>query len=298
MTISYDKNQRFTGATDDLTQSFTCGALAQILVLGIVVAGNVAREDAAPTYNSVAMTRAGTVQTATETNCEIYYLLNPAVGAAYNIVVPNSGTKTLYCQASSYRTSSTLFEATYVGATGGDDSNTNPHVHITLTEVCTIVAVMGMGSGDPPTGQTGTNLNRNDDGSYSDSNQYYLNHAVGTSFVFGWSGSWTIADDWCIAALYFKEAALTPATSTCWCYGVCYTETCDCDSTCYGEHCTCNGTCYEEGGGTCKLGDTATCGCNLTCYGDSCTCDSSCYGEGCTCNMVEYDYPAKVWFYI
>ncbi len=201
-----DTNLWFTGTADPLVQAYTCGATATELVLAIVTAGTTSRSGGDPTYNGVALTQRDSTRkyaTNPETSCEIWQLDAPAAGAAHNISIPNTGGLTLYAQASSY-IAPAGYTSTYDTATGGTGVTANPSVSITPSvDNCVIVAVLGDGLGTAPTGQSGINLNRTDDGAYSDSNMYNLQ---GTAAPF--AARWTVAsDDWCMCVLSIKPVA-------------------------------------------------------------------------------------------
>jgi hypothetical protein len=172
---TFDTNLRFTGSNNPLTQSYTCGSGATVLCLGIVTGGSVARAGGAPTYNGVSLTQADSTRiyaSSPETSCELWYLLAPPTGAAYTISVPNTGTKSLYVQASSYKAASGYTSVLDVenGFTGLTSFS---HATVTTTlDGGVIVGVGGGGSDTAPWLLSGTVLNRTDNGTFSDSNQY------------------------------------------------------------------------------------------------------------------------------
>ena len=213
MAHTFDTNLRFTGSNNPLTQSYTCGSGATVLCLGIVTAGSVVRAGGAPTYNGVSLTQADSTRiyaSSPETSCELWYLLAPPTGAAYTISVPNTGTKDLYVQASSYKAAAGYTSVLDV-ANGAIDLSSYANVTVTTTsDGDVIVAVAGIGYDDAPILQTGTSLNRTDDGTFSDSNQYKL-QSTANPFTMAWlcNGS----DDWCICAVAFKEASSVQTVS-------------------------------------------------------------------------------------
>jgi len=210
---TFDTHLRFTGSNNPLTQSYTCGAGATVLVLGIVVGGSVVRAGGAPTYNGVALTQADQTRyyaSSPETSCELWYLLSPPTGAAYTISVPNTGAKSLYVQASSYKAASGCTSVLDV-ANGGTGIAEIPYVTITTTsDGDVIVGVLGCGNDDPPFTQIGTNLNRTDNGTFSDSNQYKLQT---TSGLFTISWVCVSSDDYCICVAAFKEVTSVQTVS-------------------------------------------------------------------------------------
>ena len=210
---SYDTKARFTGATNPLTQSYTCGSGATLLVLGIVTAGNTARTGGAPTYNGVVMTQVDSTRTATEVNVEMWYMTNPSTGSAYTISVPNSNTRTLYVTASSYNAGSGKTSTLDV-SNGNQLTSNNPYVCVTTTaDGDAIVDILGDGLDTAPTKDaTFTLLYSTDDGSYSDNAQYRISAGGGADCA-----DWTAASDsWAMIVGAFKEipAGVVGTTTT------------------------------------------------------------------------------------
>lgn len=213
---TFDTNLRFTGATSPLASNYTAGAGTTLLTLGIVTAGSTNRAGGAPTYNGVALTQADSTRkyaTSPETSCELWYLIDPPTSSAYSISVPNTGTKTLYVQASTYKTRSQYYTSVLDVSGGNTGLSANPSVSVTTTgNGDVIVGVLGDGLGTAPTATTGTSLNMtdDDDGAYSDSNQYKLQSSAGA-----YATGWTVAsDDWCLVVAAFKEVVRPGYTNT------------------------------------------------------------------------------------
>ncbi|HSX45369.1 MAG TPA: hypothetical protein VLF39_04685, partial [Candidatus Saccharimonadales bacterium] len=210
----FDTNLRFTGATSPLASNYTCGAGSTVLVLGIVTGGSTARAGGAPTYNGVALTQAGSTQKAAaspETVVEMFYLLAPPTGSSLSISVPNTGTASLFVQASTYK-SGTGISALDI-ATGGNNTGTNPLVAITTgSDGCAIVAVVGSGAQTwAPSARNGTQLNDTDDGSFGDGNQYLMQSAHGAQNM-GWT--FGTSEDWAIVVAAFKETLVVNVNNT------------------------------------------------------------------------------------
>ena len=104
-----DTNLRFTGAGSPLTSNYTAGSGSTLLTLGIVVGGSTQRAGGAPTFNGVNMIQVDSTRVATETNVELWYMIDPPTGSAYQISIPNTGTKNLYVQASTYKSRSQYY---------------------------------------------------------------------------------------------------------------------------------------------------------------------------------------------
>ncbi len=198
---TYDTKARFTGTANPLTQSYTCGSGATLLVLGIVTEGATARTGGAPRYNSVPMVQVNSTRIATEVNVEMWYLANPSTGSAYTIAVPNSNTRTLYVIASSYKAASGKTSALDVSS-GDVQTNANPYVCVWPTaDGAVIVDILGDGYDTAPTANDHTLLYKTGDGTYSDNAQYYLQPASGQDCP-----DWTVgSDDWAMIVGAFKE---------------------------------------------------------------------------------------------
>ena len=218
MAHTADTNLRFTGSANPLTSAYTCGANAKLLVLGIVTGGSVQRGGGSPTYNGVSLTQADQTRqfiTNPETSCELWYLVEPATGSALQISIPNPTSLTLHVQASSYNVASGFTSDLDVEG-GNTGTSASPSVSVTPTvNGAVIVGVLGSGEDFIPTGQTGTELNATDNGSYADTNQYTL-QAVASAIATGWTtqtygagvyggGVYNGDDDWCVSVAAFKE---------------------------------------------------------------------------------------------
>ena len=129
ISVTYDTkaNKARSRNSSGLTLSYTCGAGATLLVLGIVVDGLTARTGGAPTYNGVALTQASinAQAVAGETTVELWYLLSPPTGAAYNLAVPDDNNVYLTLEASSYKAQSGYTSALRT-ADLGTGTGTNP----------------------------------------------------------------------------------------------------------------------------------------------------------------------------
>jgi hypothetical protein len=169
--------------------------------LGIVVGSESSqkRTGGTPTYNGVALTIAAGISGGT--TIELWYLLNPSTGAAYQISVPNSASINLCIQASSYKAQSGYTSVLDVKSSGSGVS-ANPSKSVTTTANGDVIVANLYDSYDSaPTAQSGTNLNRTDNDGFSDSNQYKLQVTAGV-----WASSWTISySAWLIGVVAFKE---------------------------------------------------------------------------------------------
>jgi hypothetical protein len=205
MTHTFDAKKRVTGTANPLLVSHTCGSGATLLVLSLVVKADAPRTGGAPSYNGVAMTQVMWTMIATETNCEMWYLVNPSIGT-YNVSIPNSGGLTLYAITSSYKAQAGYTSAFDVA--NGDAPelpSANPSISVTTTvNGDVVVDTLGDGYNNKPTANNQTLLYSTDDGLYSDNAQYALQANAGLITF-----TWTVAsDDWCMIVGAFKEVAL------------------------------------------------------------------------------------------
>ncbi len=232
MAHTIDTNLRFVGATEPLTQNYTCGEGATLLVIGIVVGSATTRNGDAPTYGGTELTQADETRKAkgrlprppipallAETSCELWFLTDPPTGVALQISIPNPLSLPIHVQASSYIVASG--KTSELDVEGGDaDITASPSVSLTTTEDGdVIVGVFGDGEDFVPTGRSGTELNTSDNGLYSDSNQFTLQPAAG-AIVTSWTtqtygagvyggGIYNGDDTWCMSVAAFKEAVIT-----------------------------------------------------------------------------------------
>jgi len=198
------KYQGARALTNPYTFSYTCGSGTTLFVLSIVVGGTTARAGGAPTYNGVPLTQADQNRQSTETFAELWYLLNPSTGSAYQVSIPNTGGKYLSPVASSYKAATGYISALRT-ANGGTGTSTNP-TGPTLTGLASgdvIVAVVGTGATTwAPTARTGVQLYDRDDGTYGNGAQYLIK-TDGNNVAMGWT--FATSDDWAICEAAFKE---------------------------------------------------------------------------------------------
>ncbi|HEB26435.1 MAG TPA: hypothetical protein ENI05_01485, partial [Porticoccus sp.] len=216
MAHTFDNNLRFSGATNPLTFDYTCGTGATLLVVGIVIGPLSIRAGDLPTYNGVALVRANPPRTVPDVGCELWYMLDPPTGSALEISVSNPLSFPLHVQASSYIVAGGKTSAIDVADGSFSFTTASPSISLTTTEDGdVIVGVFGDAEDFIPTGNSGTLLNANDNGLYSDSNQFTLQAsagAVATSWttqtygagVYG-GGIYNGTDRWVMVVAAFKE---------------------------------------------------------------------------------------------
>lgn len=120
-----------------VTISFTPGAGASLMVVGIGINSQTARAGGAPTFNGIAMTQAGTTQLSGTigggaTSVELWYITNLPIGA-FNVSVPNTGTLQLSVIVSTFKsaTGMSALELAPSQAANTGVGSTNPSVSVT-----------------------------------------------------------------------------------------------------------------------------------------------------------------------
>lgn len=202
MTHTFDTKNRVSATSNPVNVSITPTSGATVLVLGMQIHETTARAGGAPTFNGETLTQAGSVETAAETNCEMWYLINPSIGT-YNVIIPNTNSREVRAVASVYKAQGG-YASEFDVTDGNDMVSTDPYITlITTGDGCVIVDVVGTGQLTPPSASTHTELYSVDNGSDSDSHQYGLQTSAG-EITLGWTES---LDDWCMIATAFKEVA-------------------------------------------------------------------------------------------
>ncbi len=215
MAHTFDNNLRFVGATNPLVSDYTCGSGVTLLVVGIVTGNGLARFSDVPTYNGVRLSQSGTGIGASETFIEVFYLLDPPTESALQLSIPNQYSLALQIQISSYIVASGKTSELDVEVEDADRS-TSPSVSVTTTEDGgVIVGLLGATQDYAPVGQSGTELNTSDNGSFSDSNQFTLQSTAGviatswTTGVYGagvyGAGIYNGDHIWVMKVVAFKE---------------------------------------------------------------------------------------------
>lgn len=230
MAHTFDNNLAFSGQAHPLASDYTCGDGATLLCVGITHKSHYPRSGAVPTYNGIALTEAGKQESFLvfpAIFCELWYLLNPPTGSAYQISIPNPGSQYLTIQTSSYKVAAGYTSAIDTTAhdeeikKGDDGWGYSPNVSIEAqTDGDVAVAVLNFNGWNPPSAQSGTELNTTQHYyGYSDSNQYTL-QAVADDFVNGWTtstygegiygeGVYNGTNAYCIYAAAFKQTTVT-----------------------------------------------------------------------------------------
>lgn len=209
MAHTLDTKAQTSNNTSPVTLGYTCGASASVLVVGIGRRASSgvppARSGGAPTYNGVALSLG--VEQVGDSNvaCEIWYLLNPTLSSAYNIVVPNTGGIALRVIASSYNVPSGYVSALDV-ANSAFGNSANPSCSVTTTVNGDAVVDMVMDEDNNiESGRTQTLLFATDEGTYSSAASYALQATLG-AITFGHTMA---ADHWAQVMVSFKQSAIS-----------------------------------------------------------------------------------------
>ena len=210
MTIAYDTKTAKTRsrATPSVTFTHTCGAGTKLLILTIVVDGSTDRTGGAPTYNSVTMTQIATngkAVTSPETVVEMWYLLNPGIGSAYTVTVPDAGNLYLTMETASFTANAANKHLVLNNSETATATGANP-TSKTYTGMATgdlMLAIVGNGATTwVGTSLTGTIIYNVDDGSYGSGAQYYITTGTGNQAI-GWT--FGTSEDWAEVSGVFRE---------------------------------------------------------------------------------------------
>ena len=205
MAHTYDTKNRVFSSANPATVEVTPTSGATLLVVGIVTYLNITRTGGAPTFNGDTLTQVGSVETASESNVEMWYLADPSIGT-FDVSIPNTNGKSMFIVASVYKAqaghTSTLDVTNQNNAVSA-----NPSVAVTTTEDGDVlVDVMGDGNTNNPSANSDILLYSTDNGGMSDNHQYALQANAGAKTM-----SWTVAsDDWAMIVGAFKEVATGP----------------------------------------------------------------------------------------
>jgi len=212
MAHTFDTKNRIFRNVNPATIEITPTSGATVLVLGIVVYGSTGRTGGAPTFNGDTLTQVGTVETATESNVEMWYLADPSIGT-YDVSLPNTNSRNMYIVASVYKAQAG--HTSTLDVTNQDSTlSANPSISVTTTEDGDVlVDVLGDGYSVNPSDNSDILLYSTDNGAMSDNHQYALQGSAG-----GKTLSWVCgSDDWAMIVSAFKEVA-APITGHPWFY--------------------------------------------------------------------------------
>jgi hypothetical protein len=202
---TFDTSKNFSGATSSVSTTFTCASDATILILPIWVGSAVPRTGGAPTYNGIALTQVPSgISDFGETTSELWYLLNPPVGSAYTLSIPNIGTRTIDAAPCSFisSTGATAYDTSVTG--GSVTASATPSNTITTGAAgCVVVEAHGSGYDSVSTSNNQTLLYKNDAGSLvSGFQRAFVPTPAATTFSWVYAG----ADDYTSVLGSFKPA--------------------------------------------------------------------------------------------
>jgi hypothetical protein len=219
MAFTLDSSAFVVGANNPQTLSFTCGTNAQLVVLGIHVAGTAARGHQYPTYGGVVMfpVANASANTGGEAGAELYYLNSPSTGSAYTISVPNTS-KTLSLFVASFNTSlgyTSVLESSSAKTLTG----VNPSSNVLITQTHEL-AVQMVASGANAviatcfvnrTGTAGTFIQRQPD---MGNNQGAMQFVAPTTVANASMGFVTISEDFGLLTGVWRQLAQAPNVPT------------------------------------------------------------------------------------
>jgi hypothetical protein len=208
MALTFDTKAQGISNSNPVVLSYTCGANAKVLVVGLAIQDEMQEGGwGTPTYNGIAMTQAAvTRQAVSEVTVEMWYLINPPTGAAYNISVPNDPGYYIRIIASSYNSDLNVA----LDVTGGwVGSTANPSKSVTTTvDGDAVVDIMANSYNSAETERNQTLLYATDEGTWNSAAQYALQATAGLITF-----SHTIAAaDWGLIIAAFKEVSAAEPT--------------------------------------------------------------------------------------
>lgn len=199
---------RTSSAGNPITASVTAPAGCTVMVVLLDAIGASLRAGGSLTWGEFTLTApAQSPQRAAaspEASAEIWYLLNPPVGVARTLTIPNTGGLTIKYTVEGGSASGGGGTSVLDASNGGNATSANPTPGaMTITEAGGIAWAIAAGGWTSwnPSAQVGTIIANTDDGSTGGGEQYTL-PSVGSLTL-----SWTFgtSDDWGAVAVAFKE---------------------------------------------------------------------------------------------
>lgn len=185
-TLRYPTTSTATNSANPVTTNYTCGAGTTVLIVGILYSG--VQTLSGVTYNSIAMTRAGTAAQGISPYVDIWYLINPPTGSAYALSVPNPSPRATVLEIMSAKAATGYTSALDVRGGAASAGGTNPSTSITTTVNGDFVAafVASGSSAWAPSASTHTQVYSGDFGTWGGASQYNLQATAG-SITMGWT---------------------------------------------------------------------------------------------------------------
>ena len=198
MAFTFDAKKNVEISGNPSTTTFTCGAGATLLVVGITQDGGNGSTGTV-TYNGLDMTLVEQRVASLEGSCELWYLLNPPTESDYTLSIPNGDGETSQTIISSYisDTGDTAYgTSNYV--TGGNSADPTVTVGSNGADGSVFVDMLFSGRGAVPA-ESHSLLYAINKVLDSYAGQYYLQATADDVDM-----SWTLsADDWCMVACSF-----------------------------------------------------------------------------------------------
>jgi hypothetical protein len=198
-----------TSTANPLTQTYTCGSGATVLIVFLFYAGGTARSGGAPTYNGVALTQVDTQAkgtTSPEASTEMWYLLDPPTGSALTVSVPNAGGLAMGGTIMSRKApagKTTRFDA---GDAVDKATGTNPTHALNVGADTFVVACVADGANAwSPTAFTGTAIHNDDWGTWGGSSQLIDHTGAAGSQTMTWT--FGTSEDHGVVIASFKEVS-------------------------------------------------------------------------------------------
>ena len=201
--IAGNKQEERQNSSDPVAFNFTPDAGVTLLVAGIICTTEF-RAGNNPTFNGIPMVISGSPQDGGETHQELWYLLDPPTGSAYEFSCGNTNTDEVSVVLSTYTAAGgSSYYDKGDQATGVDET---PTISLTPTNgSAVIIDIMGSGDRDEATANSQTLLYWWDTGSEGYAAQYALVEGQTLTTM-----SYTHrSDDWGIIAAVFDETVPT-----------------------------------------------------------------------------------------
>lgn len=200
---------RASSAVNPITFAQAILAGETVLALMLKIVGATDRTGGAPSWGSLVLQQANTIQKAAaspEAGCELWYLVNPPLTSASDsrtLTIPNAGALTIFYQVALGRAAAGR-GSEFNAAAGANNTAANPSPGSVNCEAGDIAFAITSGGWTTwaPSAQAGTVISNNDDGADGGGTQYALRGTAG-AFTLDWT--FGTSDDWGAIAATFRE---------------------------------------------------------------------------------------------
>lgn len=156
MAFSLDASLQYPTGTGFLSKSpstnYTCGAGTQLLILGVTDSSGMVRKATIPTYGGIPFKQINILQraaSAPEVAVEMWYLLSPSTGAAYQVLLEGDVSMNKQLRLSSWKTS---YGPAYLDVSAGANATAaNPSLTLNASYNGLVISIMGDGGASIPT---------------------------------------------------------------------------------------------------------------------------------------------------